>query len=233
MMKRCFLFLILLSVYAPVIAQYYYKCIGVYDNKLNPFPEKSSQYTAHYNTYMMLNYVEGGITYKFHNTVGAAFLSYAGKDYNTGNTFYANVFMGQPQLQDMFGNYFFVQFENGTQKILVAAGGILKECVPVKEKEYFDYVRMMGVAPGLEQHYSSGGNYNNNTTGSSSKSSTYYVECHSCHGKGYSMTKKYAPNYGGGTQNEKCNICNDFGRAHYHEPCKICHGKGQLKRSSY
>lgn len=47
------------------------------------------------------------------------------------------------------------------------------------------------------------------------------------------MTKKYAPNYGGGTQNEKCNICNDFGRAHYHEPCKICHGKGQLKRSSY
>lgn len=168
-MRRIAFVVLFMSVFVSMFGQYYYKCIGVYDNNMNPYSKNSTQYKVHIDTHMMLNYVEGGLTYKFHNALGAVYLSYAGKDGNTGNVFYAHTFMGQPQFQDLMGNYMFVQFEYGTNNVMVAAGGIMKECTPVTQQDYFNYVALIGTAPGIDNSYSSGGG---NSSGYGSGSSS-------------------------------------------------------------
>ena len=145
---------------------------------------------------------------------------------------FSQTFMGQPQFQDMMGNYMFVQFENGTNNIMVAGGGIMKECTPVSQQDYLNYVALIGTAPGLDDSYSSGGGSSSSGSGSTYKPT--YVEktitCTACKGTGKSLARKTAPKYGVDRSKVYCEICNDYLYSHYHETCSVCKGSGSVTR---
>ena len=157
-------------------------------------------------------------------------MPYAYKDSSTGNHFYAPQFMGQPTLTDMFGNYTFIQFEHGTNKMLIAMGGIIDECKPISEEEYFSHVRTESI---LNPNNNSSSNNHNERNKQNSTGSWVTNQCSSCNGTGKSIVKNYAPYYGGTRTKTKCNICNDYDYPHTHKVCETCNGKGIIQEYKY
>lgn len=177
-------------------------------------------------------------------------LPYAYKDPATGNHFYAQQFMGQPVFTDMFGNYYYIQFENGSNRILIANDGVMDECIPVSEEEYFNYINVMNSmnsysAPSVNNNISSypnnnttinsNNNYNNsNNINSEQKTGTWVnKKCTACNGTGKSIAKTYAPHYGGTRTTSYCSICNGYDYAHSHKDCGVCKGKGYIQDYEY
>lgn len=81
-----------------------------------------------------------------------------------------------------------------------------------------------------------GGNsngYNHNNSNQHSTGTWITKQCTACNGTGKSITKNYAPNYGGIRTKSYCNICNGYEYPHSHKTCGICKGKGQVKEYKY
>ncbi len=230
-MKKCFIFLIFFSLCTQLFAQqYYYKVIGVYDNNLNPLSKNHTLYISHMHRYVIYSYIGNGISLKFHNG-SAMYMPYAYRDQATGNHFYAPQFMGQPMLTDMFGNYNFIQFENGTNKMLIAMGGLIDECKPVSEEEYFSHVRAEAMINPYNNNSSSNSfqsKESDNSTGSWNNK-----QCTACNGTGKSIAKTNAPYYGGTRTKSYCEICKSYEYPHSHKTCGVCKGKGYVKEYKY
>lgn len=230
-MKKTISFLVFLFMVINVYGQSYYKVIRVLNENLQPFSENSSEYSSNIGRHLILHHTEMGLMYKYHNSLGADMLQFAGVDNNTGNRMYARMYMGQANFYDVNGHYYFLQFENGTNNMIIASGGIVNECTPVTQKEYMDYVSLVGVAPITNHSYSTDPIISSDTP---SKSYTpKYVKsmetCTTCKGTGKSLTRKSAPSYGAKTK-VYCEICDSYGNSHYHDPCPVCKGTRVVER---
>lgn len=170
-----------------------------------------------------------GISLKFHKG-SAIYMPYAYRDQITGNHFYAPQFMGQPMLTDMFGNYNFIQFENGSNKMLIAMGGIIDECEPVTEEEYFSHVSAEAI---MNPYSNSSSNSTHNEKSERSTGTWSNKQCTSCNGTGKSIAKTNAPYYGGTRIKSYCNICDSYEYPHSHKSCGVCKGKGYVKEYNY
>lgn len=127
-------------------AQAYYKVVDVLDNNMLSITVENISRTAHIGRYLSATILNNAISIQYHNGSNL-FMFYAGQDKTTGNHFYAPQVLGQPTFTDIFGNYTFVQFEKGTDNMLIAMGGIMDSCIPITEEEYLKIQNMYPSSP--------------------------------------------------------------------------------------
>lgn len=223
MVRILSILLLLLSFSIFARGQSYYKVTEVYDNNMNPLPSNNMFRMGHIGKYVIVMYIGDGISVKYHNG-SSMFVPYAGQDSKTGNHFYAPKVLGQPVYMDMFGNYTFVQFEAGTNNMLIANAGIMDGCEPVTEEDYFAYVGIESITSSSSSYVSP--NINQDTP---SESSTTWKECIICHGTGYQQGYTSTPYYGGVRVKEYCSVCKRRVYPHTHKPCSRCHGTGRVE----